>query len=1184
MYLTSSPSTYNNSVASPSRRWEVTAFHYKESTGWQTDSANTKWVKSFTISDYSTEGSNITMGCFAGSKITLNLVNMLKNAVNVFAEGRLFRLSLTLYRTAEEGARESYLESPCFIVDSIKIKSLVNGKVNATVIGYDLSYSMTRKYVPSSENATATQILSEIANKYNLTLGASVSEKITELDSSLLNMQFSTLSNYTDKETVAYLAGCFGCFARISYTETIEFEWYKAATSSIGKQSIFFGGASHSKNYTVNLIETGTKDNPIVYPDNASGHSINFENPYITPELVKLIYEKKIANGAISFRTGKVKYRGSPANMSGSIFKITDADNTTATFYVMKRTLNYDGGISETIECFGESETTINYKVMSPTQQKIDRLYSRMEEAIKNATDIITQTKGSIFEFIPVDENDPSKGNSGWKLYSTEFGNRNVILANSSGIGFSSNGGQSFDAAAIYIDENGQGHINGNYITAGSISADKIDTSQLVVGGNVDTSTLESLLNDVVDTANSNISSVDVLYAKNQSQTVAPPVSEFTTEPPVWEEGYFIWTLTKTVSGGVSNYSDPVCITGASGSTGVGISNVINYYLATNLSSNVTPDTSGWTVEVQSTTLTLKYLWNYEEVVYTNGTSQLTEPAIIGTYGRSISSRAEKYATSTSYNNVPNIDKDFSYNIPQLDPINKYLWNVEYTYYTDGSAGHTDPVVIGVYGDTGAEGATGADGQSVKDIEEQYYLSTSSTTQTGGSWSTAQPTWSSGKYIWTRSKITWENPTATTYTTPVLAKAINSANSTASSAQSAANTANTNASNALSVANTANGKVASWCHANNTTLIDGAKIYTGSITAMQIAAGSITADKLAAGSITTDKLNVGWNGNNCASYPSDSWLEHTNKSYLTISNGGTNYLPKITVSTSTYSTYAIIKSPYFFCPSGSTVLISFKSYVKTTSNSTRYMEVTLEKKGETAGKTFINTKSDSANKEVNHSTRYLVAESGYYCITFASFGNYVDSYLKDFEVYVANKGEAIVNGRISSVDKQTYFDLDAGEIVSTSSDGNFFARFDSGTLKYFYTNSYQLGGIEGWLAQGTVNNRRLMVYSPNIVEIGIGDTAENANGTGIALSNNSIEILSPVTSPLSFKTGSNTATLQINSYSSLQPCLQAKCRVYELLDSYTPSLRFSNGDTTAEIYMLNGVLYVADANGTRAIS
>lgn len=73
----------------------------------------------------------------------------------------------------------------------------------------------------------------------------------------------------------------------------------------------------------------------------------------------------------------------------------------------------------------------------------------------------------------------------------------------------------------------------------------------------------------------------------------------------------------------------------------------------------------------------------------------------------------------------------------------------------------------GPKGDTGATGEKGATGTGVASITAEYYLSTSKTTQTGGSWTTTAPTWSSGKYVWTRSKIVYSNPTSTVYTTPI---------------------------------------------------------------------------------------------------------------------------------------------------------------------------------------------------------------------------------------------------------------------------------------------------------------------------------------------------------------------------------------------------------------------------------
>ena len=64
-------------------------------------------------------------------------------------------------------------------------------------------------------------------------------------------------------------------------------------------------------------------------------------------------------------------------------------------------------------------------------------------------------------------------------------------------------------------------------------------------------------------------------------------------------------------------------------------------------------------------------------------------------------------------------------------------------------------------------GEDGADGSSIESITEEYYLSTSKTTQTGGSWVTTPPTWEYGKYMWTRNKIVYNNPTKTEYTSPI---------------------------------------------------------------------------------------------------------------------------------------------------------------------------------------------------------------------------------------------------------------------------------------------------------------------------------------------------------------------------------------------------------------------------------
>lgn len=90
----------------------------------------------------------------------------------------------------------------------------------------------------------------------------------------------------------------------------------------------------------------------------------------------------------------------------------------------------------------------------------------------------------------------------------------------------------------------------------------------------------------------------------------------------------------------------------------------------------------------------------------------------------------------------------------------KYIWSRTKTVLTDGSTEYTKAVCI--TGGKGATGSPGSNGVGVKSIVEQYYLSSSPTSQSGGSWSTTRPTWKDGWYIWTRSVITYTNGTSTT--------------------------------------------------------------------------------------------------------------------------------------------------------------------------------------------------------------------------------------------------------------------------------------------------------------------------------------------------------------------------------------------------------------------------------------
>lgn len=210
---------------------------------------------------------------------------------------------------------------------------------------------------------------------------------------------------------------------------------------------------------------------------------------------------------------------------------------------------------------------------------------------------------------------------------------------------------------------------------------------------------------------------LEVEYYLSTSRT-ALDGGAWSSQAPQWQAGRYMWSRTKvTLSSGEVQYrpsEQGTCIAGQDGQDGRGIVSITEYYLASVSSSGVHRGTYGWTTSVQQTSASKPFLWNYEKVTYTSGEPSYTEPVMIGKYGR------------------------------------------------DGATGPA--------GRTGAPGATGRDGQDgrgISSVTAQYYLSSSSTRQTGGAWTDRAPTWQFGKYIWTRTKIVYSDR-HTEYTNPIV--------------------------------------------------------------------------------------------------------------------------------------------------------------------------------------------------------------------------------------------------------------------------------------------------------------------------------------------------------------------------------------------------------------------------------
>lgn len=164
---------------------------------------------------------------------------------------------------------------------------------------------------------------------------------------------------------------------------------------------------------------------------------------------------------------------------------------------------------------------------------------------------------------------------------------------------------------------------------------------------------------------------------------------------------------------------------------------------------------------------------------------------VIATTDVAASKTVTKYATSTSNTTAPT--SGWQDSCPPRK-AGSYIWFKIITVMQSGAQIESMPSCIsgadgkdgatgsqGPAGPAGVNGTNGKDGRGIKSSVPEYYLSTTPSAVTGGSWSTSVPGWSSGRYYWQRLHITWSDG-GTSYTDPVFNSALTSANQNAKTA------------------------------------------------------------------------------------------------------------------------------------------------------------------------------------------------------------------------------------------------------------------------------------------------------------------------------------------------------------------------------------------------------------------
>lgn len=659
-----------------------------------------------------------------------------------------------------------------------------------TFTAYDRMQKFEKPYSSSlAYPTTSILILDELCQICGIELATTLDNAIEVTEN---------LKGYTCREVLGYIASMHSSFACIDRYGKLNLRWYSDTPIEKNLKKIWHFEKSQD-NFEIAKVEIA-KDSETNYVSGSGITTLHNSNPLATQEITDDIFAKL---GGFSYSVGEIEMLDDARLDPWDMISVEYYDGKTYNIPCM--TLEHDfKAYSTTVKSVGKSESENEYRFTGPTIQYLNRMAAdllvanrviatKVDAEYVNSVAITTENfdaKVAEIKELIVEEIDGKYAN-------IDLANIDIANINVGKIGelFAKVG--LIDRATIV-----EGHITGfldavevnaNKITAGTLVADRI----LLSGGEEG---VLYALNNLGELTSTNVDTLDGYVLTDRTINADKLIANSITANELDVNQIFgnEAVLNKIVSQDI--FTDAIetnrIIVGASKNANKAlqevnktVKSITMHYLATTLASGVTTATSGWTTTVQQIDATKKYLWTYQTITYVDNTTTDTSPVISGVYG--------------------NEGKDGK----------------------DGADGKD--------GIDGTNGTNGTNGVGVTSVIPLYYLKSNttapsaptsavtSTAVSSGVWTKSVPTYVNGYTYFTCTQTQYTNGTYS-WSTVVIDNALTNANSTAY-------TANT----------TANG-IKNNIYKSGTTLIDGAKIYTGSITADKIDVDDLFAEDITA--------------------------------------------------------------------------------------------------------------------------------------------------------------------------------------------------------------------------------------------------------------------------------------------------------------------------------------------------
>ena len=752
-----------------------------------------------------------------------------------------------------------------------------NDQTTTTFTAYDRMMKTTGLYVSNlTYPASAVSVLNEIS------AGCGVPVDVSNIDSSI--MISTKPAGYTYREMIGYIASMAGGFACVDRTGTIVIKWYLDVDYKLDVTRIMSFEKDES-NYNLEKLSCNV-DNSTTLTSGGGILGVTFDNPFMTQDRLDNIFKKL---SGFSYRGASVKTLGDVRLDPWDMITVEDGEDTYKV-PVMNIQQEYDGGLTMTITSYGKTQTEQEVDFKGPTTQQNERIYSDLilaKELIAKKVDAdwvkantvtaekITAVNAEIIDiktnYLKADVADLRYANI--KLSNIEAGSIKTAMIDKGAVGTAQIADGSITDAKI-VD------LTANKITSGTIDAANIEVINLkaanitvgtingkqIAEGAIDTSKFGTDVTDWMnttdkdienaakkaDTANTN--AAGALSTAEAAKLLSAAASKTAEGAQLTADGKNTIFYQTTTPSTESRKTNDIWFNTAD-------SNKMYYFdgkswVLRQFGTNAIANASITNALIADATIQNAKIANMDAGKITSGyisADRIASGSIVigkldaGTqndiaaakkrYQITVDLRDTKYNTDTYYpvlinSSIPyNGLHNYECNV-QLNSGSKPVWSTH-------NQGFTCNLILRVlasgWGTTDAAGYLEENnyrfcnkmpayvGQVLQHSQIYFML------RGGAKYNLFTPNRSNGVTIYTTKTNIAHNAGYTVYLEPTKTPKNDYAEAKGST-------------------------IAGWCDTNNKTLINGGKIYTGSVTATQIAANAITTEKIAANAVNADKI------------------------------------------------------------------------------------------------------------------------------------------------------------------------------------------------------------------------------------------------------------------------------------------------------------------------------------------